>query len=263
MFRTLRLTGLAFCGMLAAYVAFPDRTPVTGLLLDSRDGRLVFADDGDALQPAGEATRLLMAHLLSDVAETPSAADVHWRRTPDRSVAPAAVVGRMDYQPLGSTSEVRGEKAVLAGRLNRQAAAMGLRHTRFTLSGDVLSGVTTAHDLAVATRALEASDQAYFDVLGRQGGGAAAPGVIQRIAGLPCRLPGRGTACRTRPAERPVVAVVMGDGVNSIADVLTLAGLTWQVARNVIGGRDVALVQTLASGPATRTPAPPLRIELV
>lgn len=269
MFSTLRLAVLGVCGALAVHIAFPDRTPVTGLLLDGRDGRLMFANDGDAVQPAGDATRLLMAHLLTEAAHAPSAAHVHRLQALERAFAPpegaltAVVSERVNDRTPWFIPPAPGEKARLAGRLNRQAAALGLNHTRFSLSGDVLSGVTTAHDLAAATRALGASDPESRDMLTLQGGAGATPGAIRHIAGLPCRLPGRGPACRNRPAEDPVVAVVMGDGVDNMDDVLALAGLTWQVVRTVAGGRDVALVHTLASGPPPQNPAPPLRIELV
>jgi hypothetical protein len=45
--------------------------------------------------------------------------------------------------------------------------------------------------------------------------------------------------------------------------VIALAGLGWQVARQVVEGSDVALVQTVTRDPNLRDPAAPLRIELV
>ncbi len=221
------------------------------VIVDVRDGGVIYQSGADRPQPPGAATQLMVLYLVAEAVDAGRLRLDELLSGPNgpRSVAEAVkALGGPDSGEAAASLARRlaGNEGRFTAEMTGRARALGMTRTRFSnVSGAAEDDqTTTAADMATLMWSLRRD----FPQAGAWLGPDRRFSRMLRTASPPaCLIPriGHVRCAPGRDDPRGAVAVVMGDP-RTLSDLVLLADAGRAVARRLFAGQGVVLAQTIA-----------------
>lgn len=252
-------TMLAAASTIAATAAASHQSddPASGLaavVVDARDGGVIYQAGADRPQSPGAATRLMVLYLTAEAIEAGRLRlDEGLNGSPRRRTVAEALreLGGADSATAAAqlARRISGDEARFVTEMSRRAVALGMTHTRFlNVSGAPEHGqVSTAADVATLMWSLHRDYPSAAAWLGPD----TRTERLLRVASPPaCLIPRirRIRCAEGRSDPQNAVAVVMGRA-EGLRDLVLIAEAGRAVGHRLLRGETVLVAQTLAGAP--------------